>query len=200
MKEQAFPSLSTTLKYTVPEDASGVPCCWSKVALSKRINFRLSAAYSLESRLVRGAGLNSGSATNQRMSAKARRMASISRCSLSTESGGSAGRSKPSKIFKANQGAQALPVRGQSPRDGFRGSSIPMGSCQVLLWAARSSTLRQPPACWMVWAMASAICTAIKTRFPALRQTAEGARQARIAKYFAWVRAAPVNGQFMPSQ
>src|SRR5512141_3214250 len=114
MNEQALPNLSTTLRYTVFDELTGVPCRGSMVARLRSINLRRSFAYSLESNSFNGIFENLGSATCQRESAKARRKASITRCSRSVERDARALRSNPSRMFKAINAVMPCPLGGHS--------------------------------------------------------------------------------------
>src|SRR5690349_3766277 len=101
MKEQAFPNLSTTLRYTVPEEETGVPRCGSSVARLTSINLRRSLAYSFDNNSFIGIFENVGSETYQRESAKAIRNDSRMRCNRSVARGSKLLSSNPSKIFNA---------------------------------------------------------------------------------------------------
>src|SRR6266508_6057041 len=114
MNEHAFPNLSTTLRYTVPEEETGVPCFWSIVARFLSINLHRSLAYSFDNNSSTGTFENFGSATYQRESAKARRKASIMRCSRSVEREASALRSNLSKMFNAISAVMPCPLGGHS--------------------------------------------------------------------------------------
>src|SRR6266540_7530022 len=114
MNEHAFPNLSTTLRYTVPDEETGVPRFGSIVARFVSINFRRSLAYSFDNNFFTGIFENFGSATYQRESAKARRNDSITRCKRSVESESSAPRSNPSKMFNASSAVMPCPLGGHS--------------------------------------------------------------------------------------
>src|SRR5690349_11756477 len=114
MNEHAFPDLSTTLRYTVPEDETGVPRFGSTLARLRSINLRRSFAYSFDNNSFIGIFENVGSATYQRASAKARRTASIIRCRRSVESEASSLKSKPSRMFNAISAVIPCPLGGHS--------------------------------------------------------------------------------------
>src|SRR6266508_2177631 len=114
MNEHAFPNLSTTLRYTVPEDETGVPRFGSIVARFVSINLRRPFAYSFDSNSSIGTFENFGSATYQRESAKARRNDSIMRCSRSVEREPSALKSNPFKIFNAINAVIPCPLGAHS--------------------------------------------------------------------------------------
>src|SRR5512134_3705750 len=114
MNEQALPTLSMTLRYTVSEELTGVPRLGSKVACVGSISLRRSSAYSFDSNSLIGILEKAGSATYQRESAKARRMASIIKCNFSTDNDFNEARSKPSRMFNAINAVMPCPLGGHS--------------------------------------------------------------------------------------
>src|SRR3990172_12642454 len=114
MNEHAFPNLSTTLRYTVLEDETGVPCRKLSVACCVLISLRRSVAYSFDNNSSTGIFEKAGSATYQRESAKASRMASIIKCIFSVDNDSRDARSNPSRIFNAIKAVMPCPFGGHS--------------------------------------------------------------------------------------
>src|SRR4026209_355681 len=114
MNEQALPNLSTTLRYTVLDELTGVPRFGSMTACFRSINLRRSFAYSFDNNSLIGIFENAGSATYQRESANASRMASIIKCIFSIESASREDRSNPSRIFNAIKAVIPCPFGGHS--------------------------------------------------------------------------------------
>ena len=114
--ETAQPAASTTWKLTVLLCCSGAPRCASAVALAGSIRARRAATYAGESSASVGTCTCSGSATNQRESAKARRSASISgwRCAAEPCAAEPTAGVRPSSIASAASAVRPCPLGAHS--------------------------------------------------------------------------------------